>query len=294
MGNQPFDQPPYHEQPQQQPEQQPQYQQGYQGYQQPQFGPGPYTAQFRPPRRRGGLLALGVVLSVVLVLLLVGAGIFLLTPKKQSTSGPVAPSSATAGSTTSASNGPTVPTAGPATTAPTTVVPTSGLVPCVAGHSFQCLPKATLASASAYLKTKGAVCSKDDRNSIKCVKGGKDESIDITLEPVPLDSIGIGRISTFRAMTFSNGAGDNPKGRALVIANLHRSMKSLMAAALPGDAAGAQIIKWLPKDMEQCTGVPATVSGYQVMCAKPTRFSITDHGKTLSSWSASFTLSGVY
>ncbi|HZX06936.1 hypothetical protein [Kribbella sp.] len=300
MGNQQGGYPPpdpqyqqYQQPPYQQQSQQPQYAQQPQYPQQPQFGPGPYASQFRPPRRgrgSGGLAALIIVLSVIVVLLLVGAGILLVTPKKRSTSGPVTPSSAPVRASTAPSGGPTVPSSGP-TDRPSTNAPKPGPVPCAPGANVYCL-RATVASASALLKSKGVTCAKTDDHQVKCVKGGKAESIEISLEPDALTQASANaQLSSFGAMTFSNGPGAYPQGRAVVIKNLQRSMKTILQTALPGDPTAAQVTKWMPTDLEKCTNQFVKLAGYEVKCDAPTRFSVqNDNGKTFSSWSVSFTI----
>jgi hypothetical protein len=220
---------------------------------------------------------------------LVGGAIFgvnrVLSSSSDDTSAqPVAPSTAPPARPTSQ------PTEERPSIAPTSA-PAAGPVYCEGSSGFRCFPKATVASVSAILKSKGATCKHDDSaDRVKCVKGGKAESIDVSLGSPPGDAR---KLMSVGVLTFSNAAGANAKGRALVVSNLRASMPTLMSAALPGETkTQQQITRWLPKDMERCTAQGVRVGGYTVRCEPPTRFTVSDKsGRQYSSWSAGLTIS---
>lgn len=181
----------------------------------------------------------------------------------------------------------------PATTPSTAPRPTAGPVPCYDRATFSCFPKATISSVAKVLAGKGGSCGKSkDTGATICVKGAQQERITVTLEPdltQPSD-----RLASFDAMTSSRTAGDNPKGRALVIANLKGSLPTLLRALLPTEPATQQHIgTWLQRSVEKCPGQPVRMDGYQVSCDAPQRFQLRDDdGKVYSSWTFGLSVGG--
>ena len=132
-----------------------------------------------------------------------------------------------------------------------------------------------MASVSKALAAKGASCVKSkETRDFKCVKGSAASYIEVTLMPDINDAAKLG---TFDVMTSSHVAGENPKGRALVINNLKHSMPTLMTAVLPNEPKTQQdITAWLNKFTESCPPEAVTLDRYKVNCDAPTRFSLVD------------------
>lgn len=165
-----------------------------------------------------------------------------------------------------------------------------GPVRCTPNGTLYCFPKATVDSVSAVMKSKGGTCVEDDQD-LACVTGTQAENTYVTLQPAGKDS---GRLATLSAMTFSRAAGENAKGRQVVIDNLVESMPRLLKALLPGETKTQQAITaWLPKNLENCPDKPVRIGGYNVNCDPPTQFDVTDReGDPLSSWSVGITVGG--
>lgn len=229
------------------------------------------------------------VAGIVVLLAVVLFGVARLTgsdDSPDSSSGPVVPSTATTAATGVPSE---EPTRAPSRRQPTSAQPSSapaGPVLCT-GSTLRCFPKATVSSVSAILKSKGAVCKVQDVTT-KCVRGGKTESIDVSLQPSLYDKR---ELSTFKALTFSTGAGANTAGRALVISNLKASMPTLMSAVLPGEPrTQQQVTGWLATHIENCPLKPVRIGGYDVGCEDPSRITVNDDKGSATSWFASLTI----
>jgi hypothetical protein len=241
------------------------------------YPPGPQGPQ-HPPPAPGGRRTGVVVLSVLAAVVLIGGVIFGVSQVASSGDKAAGPGSADRPATGQPSNNSiSQPTASP------TTGQAGGPVLCEPRGVFLCFPTATVSSVSAIVKGKGGKCRKDGAD-LKCVKGGSAESIDVTLMP-SIDNPK--KLSTLIAMTFSRAAGDNAKGRLLVMSNLKTSMPTLMKALLPGEPkTQQQISTWLPKDFEKCPADPVRIGGYLVSCESPWHFIVPDtKGVSMSSWS---------
>lgn len=159
--------------------------------------------------------------------------------------------------------------------------PATGPVVCRLGRVATCFPKATVASVSAVLESRGAACRQAAGWTIVCHQGS-DPSIDLTLMSVPGQP---DKLEGFSATTRSADAG----GRVLVEKNLRAWLPTILSALLPGETGTQQRISaWLPKDFGLCPSGGQLTDRYRVGCRIPALKD--EFGRVSTSWSTDITI----
>lgn len=235
-------------------------QNGYHG--QPQYGGYPPP----PPSRNKTPL---IVFSVFVVLIVLGAGIFVVSRFSGSDGSPEA-------------QGPTQPAPSRTTSSrPTRPSPTPTEESC-----YQCFPGVTTIALQSALRAKGFSCW-TDRGDIECAKGKGDHIVH--LQPAIGDSKLIGSVTVH---TFAGGPGRYPQGAGQAVARMRATLPIVLGVLFPDKTERAKLAGWFQQNIAGPDKKKAALDGYEFYCLPASPIGVTDKAGLVTSWSSYVDIDG--
>lgn len=261
-------------------------QNGYPGqspYGQPQYGGG-YPPP--PPPPKGGNKTMPIVFSVVVVLVVLGAGIFVVS---RFTGG----SEYTAGTPTSPSaSRPTDdrPSETPTTGGSPSSQPSQPASPSAPAACNGCFPGITVTTALAQLKAKGYACKEDNVLGIECARGKLEIGID---RDYKLKN----QIANIDVGGRASGQGEYPQGPKEALATLKVGLAGVLPIFIADAAVRQQIVTFAANNAGHAASGPSAVmngkaGGYRLSCHGVSGATIAKNGRSASSYSTSVNIYG--
>lgn len=272
-------------------------QSGYPGQpSQPPYGPsyGPQYGGYPPPPPPPRPSRTGpIVVGVVGVLALIGAGIFAVSrfsggsdDAADGTSQPVAAQPASQAPTQSPSTGGS-PTAG-SPSAPPSLPPSPSAPP--AAPCNGCFPGVTVYGALKQLKSKGFACKEDRVLGIRCVKGKLEVGIDRDYtQKNYIENVDVGGRAS--------GRGEYPQGPRLAFATLKAGLPGVLPIFIADAATRQQIVTFAASNASHADNGPSTLrngkaGNYRLSCHGVSGATVGNGERSASSYSTSVNIYG--